>query len=162
MILAGSHAAPDELQRFRAEAEKMARLQHAHIVQVYEVGEHQGLPYFSLEYCAGGSLHRKLQGTPLKPGDAARLLETLARAMAVAHDKQLVHRDLKPHNVLLDEHGEPKVADFGLARRLDAVGQTQSGAVVGTASYTRRSRRAVSVSGRWRTCTLWGRSSTSC
>jgi tetratricopeptide (TPR) repeat protein len=135
MILAGSHAAPDDLQLFRAEAEKMARLQHAHIVQVYEIGEHQGLPYFSLEFCAGGSLHHKLQGTPLKPRDAARLLETLARAVAVAHDKQLVHRDLKPHNVLLDEHGEPKIADFGLARRLDAAGQTQTGTIKGTASY---------------------------
>jgi tetratricopeptide (TPR) repeat protein len=135
MILAGAHASPDDLVRFRREAEAVARLQHPGIVQIYEIGEHQGLPFFSLEYCVGGSLHRKLDGKPLTPREAARLVEALAGALAAAHAQKLIHRDLKPHNVLLGADGTPKIADFGLARRLDATGQTQSGAVVGTASY---------------------------
>jgi serine/threonine protein kinase len=136
MILAGAHADAEEVRRFRREAEAVARLQHPGIVQVFEIGQHQGLPFLALEYCAGGSLHRKLAGTPLPPGEAARLTETLARALAAAHEKQIVHRDLKPHNVLLTESGAPKITDFGLARKLDGVSKgTQTGAVVGTPSY---------------------------
>jgi tetratricopeptide (TPR) repeat protein len=135
MILGGSHAGEGELLRFRTEAEAIARLQHPHIVQVYEVGQHQGLPFFSLEYCGGGTLDKKLAGTPLPPGEAARLVETLARAVQAAHDRQVIHRDLKPANVLLTEDGTPKVTDFGLAKKLDKAGQTQSGSILGTPSY---------------------------
>jgi WD40 repeat protein len=135
MILAGGHAGPAELARFKTEAEAVARLQHPHIVQVYEVGECQGRPFFSLEYCAGGTLDRKLSGTPLPPAEAARLVETLARAVQAAHAKQVIHRDLKPANVLLTEDGTPKVTDFGLAKKLDVPGQTQTGSVLGTPSY---------------------------
>src|SRR5262249_11366908 len=113
------------------------------IVQIYEVGEHDGLPYFSLEFCPGGSLARKLARTPQPPRDAAALVRTLARAMHAAHEKGVVHRDLKPANVLLAADGTPKVADCGLAKMLDSASPgrqsgedlTVSGAVVGTPSY---------------------------
>ncbi len=129
------YADASERGRLRAEAESIARLQHPNIVQVFEVGEHQGLPYFALEFCPGGSLAEKLTGTPLLSGDAAALVETLAQAMHAAHEKGIIHRDLKPANVLLAEGGTPKVADFGLAKQLDKAGQTMTGAVLGTASY---------------------------
>jgi WD40 repeat protein len=143
MVLAGAHAGPEELARFRAEAEAVARLQHPNIVQIYEVGAHGGLPYFSLELVAGGALDRKLAGTPLPAREAARLAEALARAVQAAHERGVVHRDLKPANVLLDGApgapvGEctPKVTDFGLAKRLDqGGGRTGTGAILGTPSY---------------------------
>jgi hypothetical protein len=154
MILAGAHAGGQELARFVTEAEAVARLQHPNIVQIYEVGEHDGLPYFSLEFCAGGSLAAMLNGTPLPPAQAAQLVETLAHAMHAAHQAGVIHRDLKPANVLLApsarpgaiplgagpgsaERFDPKVTDFGLAKRLDVAGagQTQSGAILGTPSY---------------------------
>jgi WD40 repeat protein len=100
MLLSGVSAETD-LTRFRSEALALARLQHPHIVQVYEVGEHQGRPYFSLEFCPGGSLDRKLAGSPLLPREAAELVRVLAGAMHAAHRAGIVHRDLKPANVLL-------------------------------------------------------------
>ncbi len=135
MILAGGHAGEADLARFRTEAEAVARLQHPNIVQIFEVGEQNGLPFFSLEFCASGSLDRKLNGTPLPAGEAAGLVQKLARAVQAAHEKGVIHRDLKPANVLLAEDGTPKVTDFGLAKKLDEEGQTQSGAVMGTPSY---------------------------
>jgi eukaryotic-like serine/threonine-protein kinase len=135
MILAGGHAAATERARFQTEAEAIARLQHPNIVQVHEVGDHEGKPYFSLEFCGGGSLERKLNGTPLPARAAAALVETLARAMHAAHTQQIIHRDLKPANVLLLEDGTPKITDFGLAKKLDEAGQTHAGAVMGTPSY---------------------------
>jgi serine/threonine protein kinase len=116
MILAGGHAGPDQLARFRTEAEAIARLQHSHVVQIFEVGEHQGLPFFSLEFCPGGSLDKKLAGTPLPPTKAAALVEKLARAMQAAHEAKILHRDLKLANVLLAADGAPKITDFGLAK----------------------------------------------
>jgi serine/threonine-protein kinase len=101
MVLSKEDAGPQQLARFRAEAEALARLQHPNIVQVYEVGEHDGRPYFSQEFVAGGSLARHLDGTPADAWDSARLVETLARAMHAAHQAGVVHRDLKPANVLL-------------------------------------------------------------
>jgi WD40 repeat protein len=135
MILAGGRAREADLLRFRTEAEAIARLQHPNIVQVFEVGEQDGQPFFSLEFCPGGSLEKKLNGTPLPPREAARLVQTLARAMQAAHEKNVIHRDLKPANVLLAEDGTLKITDFGLAKKLDDVGQTASGAIMGTPSY---------------------------
>src|SRR5262249_11116935 len=136
MILAGAHAEANDLARFRAEAEAVAHLQHPHIVQIHEIGEQNGLPYFSLEYVEGGSLAERLNGTPLPPRQAAELSEILARAMQGAHERGIIHRDLKPGNVLLTAEGTAKITDFGLAKRLDVdVGQTQSGAILGTPSY---------------------------
>jgi hypothetical protein len=136
MILSGTHAGLQELARFRTEAEAVAHLQHPHIVQIYEVGEHEGNPYFALEYVDGGTLQQKLAGKPLPPREAAQLVETLARAMHAAHLRGIVHRDLKPANVLLAADGQPKISDFGLAKRLDdEAGQTRTGAIMGTPSY---------------------------
>jgi hypothetical protein len=153
MILAGPHADAAELNRFRAEGEAAARLQHANIVQVYEVGELDGQPYFSLEFVEGGSLAKKLAGGPLPARASAQLVETLARAVHYAHQRGIVHRDLKPANVLLqisDSQSRlskddvasdtqavmPKIADFGLAKRLESdTHQTGTGTLIGTPSY---------------------------
>src|SRR5262249_1819073 len=136
MILHAEHAGPAERERFCDEARAVARLNHPNVVQVHEAGEHAGLPYFSLEYCEGGSLARKLGGTPLPPADATRLLEVLARAVAAAHEAGVVHRDLKPGNVLLAADGTPKITDFGLAKLAGGEGgRTATGAVLGTPSY---------------------------
>jgi WD40 repeat protein len=134
MILAGEHADADRLARFRAEADAIARVQHPHIVQIYEVGQHEGLPFLSLEYVSGGSLAQQLAGTPQPPRPAAALVEKLARAVHHAHQHGVVHRDLKPANILLTADGTPKITDFGLAKqeRLDL---TVTGAVLGTPSY---------------------------
>ncbi len=148
-MLRPSAAGPREAARFRAEAEALARLEHPNIVRIYEVGEHEGRPFFALEYVSGGSLEAKLRGAPQPPGRAANLIETLARAVHEAHRRGVVHRDLKPANVLLSgeqraassekigaDGGDPKqvpaslatrcsplatpkITDFGLAKRLD-------------------------------------------
>jgi WD40 repeat protein len=156
MILAGGLAGAADRARFHAEAEAVARLHHPNIVQIYEVGEAEGCPFFSLEYVDGGSLGRKLQGAPQPPRTAAYLVRTLAHAVHYAHQHGIVHRDLKPVNVLLAsaaeggpadsvhaegplaarDYGVPKIADFGLAKDLTAdLVQTQSGSILGTPSY---------------------------
>jgi hypothetical protein len=136
MILAGNHAGEQDLARFRVEAEAVARFQHPNIVQIYEVGEQNGLPFFSFELVEGGSLADKLDGTPWPARQAAQLIATLAQAVHAAHELRVVHRDLKPANILLTTAGVPKITDFGLAKRLDVAGsQTKSGAIVGTPSY---------------------------
>lgn len=135
MVLAGAHASPEELARFRHEAEVVAKLAHPNIVQIHEVGEHEGRPFLSLEFVVGGGLDKKLAGAPLPGRDAARLVETLARALHHAHVLGVVHRDLKPANVLLAANGVPKITDFGLARLGAGSGQTRSGDILGTPSY---------------------------
>jgi eukaryotic-like serine/threonine-protein kinase len=150
MILAGDHASAEDLARFRAEAEAAASLQHPHIVQIYEIGEHEGRPYAALELVGGGSLAERLTGAPLPTRQAASLVETLARAVHAAHERGVVHRDLKPANVLLSpsdraeavalgdagERFEPKITDFGLAKLMqEEHGRTRTGAVLGTPSY---------------------------
>jgi serine/threonine protein kinase len=136
MLTTGGGAEPERLARFRTEAQAVARLHHVNIVQIYEIGEHNGLPYISLEFCEGGTLASHLGGRPLPPREAAQLVETLARAMYSAHERGIIHRDLKPANVLFTAAGRPKISDFGLARILDTPsGWTASGAILGTPSY---------------------------
>jgi serine/threonine protein kinase len=136
MILGGNHAGPEDLARFKAEAEAVARLQHPHVVQIHEIGEQDGLPFFSLEFVEGGSLAQEIHGIPWPPAKAAQLVETLALAIQAAHAKGVIHRDMKPANVLLTADGTPKVTDFGLAKKLDdSAVRTQSGAILGTPSY---------------------------
>jgi tRNA A-37 threonylcarbamoyl transferase component Bud32 len=136
MIVSGGHATPEELMRFKIEAEAVARLQHPNIVQVFDTGLRDGRPYFSLEYCEGGSLQQRLDGTPMPPAQAAGLIETLAKAMHFAHQRGIVHRDLKPANVLLTADGTPKITDFGLAKRLgEDQGHTGTQAILGTPTY---------------------------
>ena len=136
MVLAGAHAVPEDAVRFLAEAEAVARLHHPNIVQVFACGDHDGRPYFEMEFLAGGSLADRLDGTPWAPRDAAELVETLARALAEVHRLGIVHRDLKPANILLAADGTPKVADFGLAKWLDGdSGLTRTDVVLGSPSY---------------------------
>jgi serine/threonine-protein kinase len=136
MLLAGAYAGPHERERFRREAEAVASLRHANIVQVHDVGDLEGRPYFTMELVEGGSLAQKLRGTPQPARQAAALLATLARAVQAAHQGGIVHRDLKPANILLTADGAPKIADFGLALHCDAgPALTLSGARIGTPSY---------------------------
>jgi serine/threonine protein kinase/tetratricopeptide (TPR) repeat protein len=155
MILAGAQAGPEEVARFRAEAKAVARLQHPHIVQIFEVGEADGRLFLALEFVDGGSLAERLAGSPLPARQAAELTEALACAVHYAHRQGVVHRDLKPANVLLSlgrdcggntgyalpsgsqlNGAEPKITDFGLAKRLEGgAGPTRSGDVLGTPSY---------------------------
>jgi serine/threonine protein kinase len=161
MILSGAHAPPEQLARFRAEAEAVARLRHPNVVQIYEVGEHAGKPYFSMEFVEGGSLEQHLTCAVLPARQAAQLIESLAHAVHAAHQLGIIHRDLKPANILLAVAScqlpvvskkdrvssalttdnwqlttTPKITDFGLAKRLDQpAGTTRAGAVMGTPSY---------------------------
>jgi WD40 repeat protein/tRNA A-37 threonylcarbamoyl transferase component Bud32 len=149
VILAGSHAGPQDLARFRTEAEAAARLQHPNVVQIFEVGEHEGrdgtgpVPFMVMEYVGGGTLAQRLGGRPLSPAHAARLVQTLAVAVHAAHRQGIIHRDLKPANVLLSSSSIrspateliPKIADFGLAKQLGREGPTQTDAIMGTPSY---------------------------
>jgi hypothetical protein len=120
IVLAGAHASAEQLARFSIESQAVAQLQHPGIVQIHEVGEHDGRPYFSLEYVSGGSLAKKIGGKPQPTREAAEMVRELALAVREAHRHNIIHRDLKPANVLLTEDGQPKITDFGLAKRLDA------------------------------------------
>ena len=124
------------LLRFLAEAELSAALHHSNIVHIYEINQHDGTPYFGMEYVDGGTLAQRLEAGPLPPREAAALLIPIARAVHFAHTKNVVHRDLKPGNILLDQQGVPKVADFGIAKRLDDESMlTLTGSVMGTPCY---------------------------
>ena len=136
MILAGAHASATVLARFRNEAEAVARLQHANIVQIHEVGEHDGKPYLSLEYVEGGTLHQKAGKAPMPEREAARLMESLARGVHYTHQRGILHRDLKPTNILLTADGTPKITDFGVAKLLDSdTPLTRTEALIGTPNY---------------------------
>src|SRR5262245_42167078 len=135
MMQVGLSPDAEEIVRFRGEAEALGSLQHPNIVQVFDFGMHEGMPYLVMEYIGGGGLDAKLAGRPPRPRRAAELIEVLARAMQVAHEKNIIHRDLKPANVLLGADGAPKITDFGLAKRLEVgAGLTATGAVMGTPS----------------------------
>jgi serine/threonine protein kinase len=145
MILRGELASAADLARFRGEAESAARLHHPHITAVHEIGDHEGQPFFSMQFVEGTTLARRIAEGPLPAREAARLLLPVCRAIAEAHRQGLLHRDLKPSNILIDRVGRPFVSDFGLAKRVtadksDADEQTRSllthsGAIVGTPGY---------------------------
>ncbi len=136
MILAGRHASPQAVARFHNEGEALARVPHPNIVEIYDFGEHDGLPYFTMELVEGGTLGGRLAGGPLPPREVAELVRTLAEAVESAHRKGVLHRDLKPANVLLTATGVPKLTDFGLAKLLDPEKTPSlSGVVMGTPEY---------------------------
>ncbi len=136
MILAGQLATEADIRRFHTEAEAAANLQHPNIVAIHEVGEHEDRRYFSMDYVEGQNLAALVREGPLPPSRAAELVKTIAEAIQYAHQRGILHRDLKPQNVLIDEHGRPHVTDFGLAKRQGADSDlTQTGAVMGSPSY---------------------------
>ncbi len=139
MILRGEHATPEDLARFRVEAQAAATLRHPNIVPVHAAGDHDGQAYFSMSYVEGETLTALLSRGPLRGREAAALLATIARAVDYAHQHGILHRDLKPSNILLDDTGRPHITDFGLAKRVKAMGQherlTRTNAIVGTPAY---------------------------
>src|SRR5262245_31929705 len=145
VLRSGPHANAEERERFHHEAEAVARLRHPSIVNVYEVGEHENIPFLALEYVEGGSLKDRLHGDPQPLTVVVSLVERVARAIHHAHQAGLIHRDLKPANILVQPRQgavvdladcDPKITDFGLAKRLDDPSQrTASGDIVGTPSY---------------------------
>jgi WD40 repeat protein/tRNA A-37 threonylcarbamoyl transferase component Bud32 len=136
MVLRGQFASPDEVARFRAEAEAAAALDHPNIVPIYEVGEYQGQHYYAMKIIEGPTLDGLLPGLVKSPREAAQLLARVARAVHYAHQRGVLHRDIKPANILTDASGEPYVADFGLARRLEGHSElSRSGAIIGTPGY---------------------------
>ena len=129
-------ATAGDLARFRSEAEAAARLDHAGIVSIFEVGEWDGHPFYSMQFVEGTTLAKRLAVGPLPPREAAALLAKVADAVQAAHDRGVLHRDLKPSNILIDASGEPRVSDFGLAKRLEEeMSVTHTGAILGTPCY---------------------------
>ena len=134
--LTGPHARPEFIKRFHAEAVVAASLQHPNIVTIHEVGLHEGQHFFAMDYVAGRSLAEVVGNCPLPPKQAARYLQGTAEAVHYAHERGILHRDLKPSNILIDAQDLPRVADFGLARRLDSDSElTLTGQVLGSPHY---------------------------
>jgi len=136
-ILAHDVNSHEALVRFRREAEAVASLDNPNILPIYEISEsEEGLPYFSMKYAAGGSLRAAASTVRTKPRECVRLLAKVARAIAYAHGKGVLHRDLQPGNILLDENGEPMVSDFGLAKWLNETSDlTSTLETLGTPGY---------------------------
>ncbi len=136
MILSGQLATEADVKRFRTEAEAAANLQHPNIVAIHETGEHEGRHFFSMDYVEGKNLAQTLDGQPLPAAKAAALLKTIAEAVHFAHQRGTLHRDLKPQNILIDVAGQPRITDFGLAKRLEGnASLTQTGAAMGSPSF---------------------------
>jgi eukaryotic-like serine/threonine-protein kinase len=136
MILAGQLASAAEVQRFRAEAEAAARLQHPNIVTIHEIGQHDGQHFFSMDFVDGKNLAEFVRNQPLPAKQAAKYLKTIAEAIHYAHQHGILHRDLKPSNILIDETGQPRVSDFGLARQMKGDSDlTLSGQVLGSPNF---------------------------
>ena len=142
MILSGQLASPGDVERFHAEAEAAANLDHPHIVPIYEVGQHEGQHYFTMKFMDGGSLADRLARQQWPVGSrerdrwAAETIDTVAHAVHHAHQRRILHRDLKPANILFDAQNQPFVSDFGLAKRVAGDSHlTQSGSIVGTPAY---------------------------
>lgn len=147
MILAGSFAGPEDIERFHTEAEAAAQLDHPGIVPIYEVGQHEGQHYFSMGFVEGQSLAKKVAEGPLPPREAAEIVRAVAEAVQYAHDKGVIHRDLKPGNILLDQTGKPRVSDFGLAKLTESGSDlTGTGQILGTPSYMPPEQAAAHVS----------------
>jgi WD40 repeat protein/tetratricopeptide (TPR) repeat protein/tRNA A-37 threonylcarbamoyl transferase component Bud32 len=136
MILTGQLASPADVQRFRAEAESAARLQHSGIVAIHEIGQHNSQHYFSMDYVEGQNLAEFVGQKPLPPKQAAKYLKTIAEAIHYAHEHGILHRDLKPSNILIDQAGQPRVTDFGLAKQMKGDSDlTLSGQVLGSPNF---------------------------
>jgi serine/threonine protein kinase/WD40 repeat protein len=136
MILAGQLASAADVQRFRAEAESAAKLQHPNIVAIHEIGQHQGQDYFSMDFVEGQNLAEFVGQKPLPPKQAAKYLKTVAEAIHYAHQQGILHRDLKPSNILIDPSGQPHITDFGLAKQIKGVSDlTVSGQVLGSPNF---------------------------
>jgi predicted Ser/Thr protein kinase len=136
MILGGPLASKEMIHRFQDEARAAACLNHPNIVAIYDAGQHNGQPYFAMQYIPGPSLAKALRQGAMSPETGARLVQTVARAVQHLHDNGIVHRDLKPSNILLDNQGQPYVTDFGLVKLLTGDSQrTSTGVIVGTPSY---------------------------
>ena len=136
LMLSGAFVQPDFVKRFRAEAEAAASLQHPNIVAIHEIGEHDGQPFFSMDYIEGQNLAQLVRDRPLPARRAAAYLKTIAKAVQYAHEHQILHRDLKPSNILIDAADQPRVTDFGLAKRLTADADlTLTGQVLGSPNY---------------------------
>jgi WD40 repeat protein/predicted Ser/Thr protein kinase len=147
MILGGHLAGPEDVQRFHIEAEAAAQLDHPGIVPIYEVGEQNGQHYFSMGFVEGESLAKRVAEGPLEPKIAAEIVRTVSEAVQYAHERGVIHRDLKPGNVLLDKHGKPKVTDFGLAKLTESGSDlTGTGQILGTPSYMPPEQAAAQVS----------------
>jgi WD40 repeat protein len=136
MIPFGPLAGPEAVRRFRTEAEAVAQLHHPNIIAIHEIGEQDGQHFFSMDYVGSGTLQERLREGPMAAKPAAQLLQTIARAIHYAHQRGILHRDVKPSNILLDEQEQPRISDFGLARQLSADSTlTVTGQMLGSPSY---------------------------
>jgi WD40 repeat protein len=136
MVLSGQFASTEDLDRFHVEAEAAASLDHPNIVPIYEVGEHAGHHFFSMKLVDGSSMAREMRRLVAEPREGVRILAKVCRAIHYAHQRGILHRDLKPGNILLDKAGEPHVTDFGLAKKFEGDSNlTQTGTILGTPAY---------------------------
>ncbi len=164
-VMSGRYADDDEfVERFRREAQSAAALSHPNIVSIFDRGvSDDGTYYIAMEYLSGGTLKdRILKRGALQPRTAAAVALQIAEALRAAHERDVIHRDIKPHNILITGSGDVKVTDFGIARAASSSTMTRTGHILGTAHYISRNRRWGSRWARRATYTLWASSSTRC